>query len=74
MIAEYMSIAEASRLWGVSPRRIQIYCSDGRIEGAQRFGRVWALPRTAEKPADGRVTTGAYRNRRTTPQNGERVR
>ena len=37
-------------------------CADGRILGAKKFGRDWAIPSGAEKPRDARVTTGEYRN------------
>ena len=62
MIEGYMSIKEASELWNVTPRRIQAYCMEGRIEGAAKLGREWAIPTSAEKPGDKRVNTGAYRN------------
>lgn len=58
----YMTIKEAAEVWGVTPRRIQVLCADGRIEGAMKFGRDWAIPKNAEKPVDKRVTTGEYRN------------
>ena len=58
----YMTIKEAAEVWGVTPRRIQVLCADGRIEGAMKFGRDWAIPKNAEKPVDTRVTTGEYRN------------
>lgn len=35
---------------------------EGRIEGAAKLGREWAIPTSAEKPGDKRVNTGAYRN------------
>ena len=50
----YLSIREASHKWGVSERRVNQYCSEGRIPGAERFGRSWAIPDTAEKPTDPR--------------------
>lgn len=28
----------------------------------KKFGRDWAIPRNADKPVDGRITTGEYRN------------
>ena len=52
---EYMSTKEASDKWGISERRIQKLCEEGRILGAIRFSRVWAIPKNAEKPADGRM-------------------
>ena len=61
MIEGYMNIKEASDRWGISTRRIQILCSDGRIEGASKLGREWAIPVDAEKPADNRITSGLYK-------------
>lgn len=50
----YLSIREAAEKWGVSERRVNQYCSEGRIPGAERFGTSWAIPETAEKPKDPR--------------------
>jgi hypothetical protein len=35
-------------------------CLEGRIEGAEKFGNVWAIPDDAEKPKDERVKSGRY--------------
>ncbi len=51
---DYMTLKEASILWGVTPRRINYYCSEGRIPGAEKKGTVWLIPKNAEKPIDGR--------------------
>lgn len=51
---DFLSIRETSYKWGVSERRINQYVSDGRIPGAERFGRSWAIPADAEKPTDPR--------------------
>ena len=58
----YMTIKQAAEKWEVTPRRIQKLCVDGRIDGAMKFGRDWAIPADAAKPEDKRVTTGEYRN------------
>ena len=50
----YLSLQEASEKWGVSERRINQYCVEGRIPGAQRIGKAWAVPADAEKPGDPR--------------------
>ena len=50
----YISTAQAAEKWGISERRVQRLCEDGRIEGAFRFSRVWAIPKDAPKPADPR--------------------
>lgn len=34
----YLSIREISYKWGVSERRVNQYCAQGRIPGAERFG------------------------------------
>ena len=53
-IKGYISIREASRRWGVSERRVNQYCAEGRISGASRSGRSWAIPEDAKKPSDPR--------------------
>lgn len=58
----YMTIKQAAEKWGVTPRRVQALCVEGRIDGAMKFGRDWAIPVDSRKPADGRVKTGEYRN------------
>ena len=45
-----ISIREASYRLGVSERRVNQDCAEGRISGASRFGRSWAIPENAEKP------------------------
>jgi len=65
MIEGYVTINEMSKKWKLSPRAIQIMCSEGKIEGATKFGRSWAIPSQVDRPKDGRVTTGEYRNWRT---------
>ena len=50
----YLSIREAAEKWGVSERRIQQYCLNGRIPGAERFANAWVIPDTATKPTDPR--------------------
>ncbi len=55
---EYLKIDQVAQKWGVSARRLQILCSQGKIAGATRFGRAWMIPKDAQKPADGR-TKGA---------------
>lgn len=51
---DYMTLKQASEKWGISPRMINYYCSAGRIIGAEKMGKVWLIPKDAEKPADGR--------------------
>lgn len=57
---EYMTIQEAANRWGISERRIQVLCTNGRLEGATKFGRQWAIPENTEKPDDARIKSGKY--------------
>jgi len=57
---EYMTIAEASKKWGISPRRIQILCAEGRIGRITKLGFMWAIPKDAEKPKDARIRSGKF--------------
>ena len=57
---EYMTIQEASAKWGLSERRIQEICVLKKISGAVKLGRVWAIPKDAERPADLRIKSGKY--------------
>ncbi|MBM6952143.1 LuxR C-terminal-related transcriptional regulator [Enorma phocaeensis] len=49
---EYVSVGEAARLWGVTERVVQGYCSQGRIEGAEKVSGTWHIPENARKPSD----------------------
>lgn len=57
-----MTIKEVAEKWGVTRRRVQTLCSQGKIEGATRFGNVWAIPENVIRPVDNRITTGEYKN------------
>lgn len=59
---DYLTIKEVAELWEITPRRVQKMCADGKIIGAVKFGRDWAIPADVKKPIDGRITTGEYRN------------
>lgn len=58
----YRTIKETAECWNITERQVQYLCANGQVEGAVKFGRVWAIPKEAKKPTDGRVTTGKYRN------------
>ena len=51
---DYISIKEASEKWRISDSRIRVLCREGRIVGAIKIGRNWAIPFDAVKPIDGR--------------------
>ena len=55
---DYMTLKEAAENWSVTPRRVNYYCAGGRIPGAVKMAGVWLIPKTAEKPIDGRTKQG----------------
>ena len=50
----YMTASQASKLWKISQRRVQILCAEGRIPGAFKLGDAWAIPVDTAKPVDKR--------------------
>lgn len=57
---EYLSISQTAEKWGLSKRRVQVFCSENRIPGVMRVGSYWAIPVDAEKPKDARIRSGKY--------------
>ena len=54
----YMTVKEAGEKWGIGSRMVTLYCAAGRIEGAEKIGNMWLIPKDAEKPEDGRHKKG----------------
>lgn len=50
----FLSVAQTAKKWKMTPRRVQVLCNEGRIDGAQRVGNVWTIPENAQKPEDAR--------------------
>ena len=55
-----MLVKEASKLWGLTERRIAGLCKNGDIKGARKAGRSWLIPADAQKPVDKRIRSGIY--------------
>jgi len=55
LMRKKMSTKEAAILWGISGRQVSKLCGEGKIKGAVKEGRSWAIPMDAPKPADGRI-------------------
>lgn len=51
---EYLTTAEMSAIWHITPRRIGVLCAAGRIEGAIKKDKTWLMPADSAKPLDGR--------------------
>lgn len=48
---QYISAQELGEKWGISKRRVNQLCVDGRIPGAQKVGQSWTIPADVRKPA-----------------------
>lgn len=57
---EYVSVKTKSIEWGVSPRRIQVLASEGRIKGATKIGGVWLIPENTVYPVKDRASEDIY--------------
>lgn len=51
---DLMTTSEMAKIWGISPRRVALLCSQGRVVGAMKKGKTWLIPSDAEKPHDPR--------------------
>ena len=65
MNEDYISVKEKAAEWELTLRQVQHLCAEGRIPGARRFGRSWAIPADAEKPLDRRRAAAETPERRT---------
>ncbi|HOF11977.1 MAG TPA: Fic family protein [Treponemataceae bacterium] len=55
---QYITVKQASELWGISDRRVRLLCAEGRIEGLIQKGRSYLIPKNTLKPLDGRSLRG----------------
>ena len=60
---------EMALIWNVTERSVTKFCNEGKIPGAMKVGKSWAIPDDAKKPVDGRVSSGKYVKKR---DNGEK--
>lgn len=48
----YMTASQVAEKWNILQRRVQILCSQNRIDGVFKLDENWAIPGNAEKPID----------------------
>lgn len=46
-----ITVKQAAEKWGVTTRRVQELCKEGKIKGAQRWERTWMVPAHAVLPS-----------------------
>ena len=61
----YLTVAEIAEKWGISPRRVQILCRNGRIPTALKIGHAWIIPDNVSKPVDARYKNSIEKNDKT---------
>lgn len=58
---KYITVAEASKKWGLTPRSVQLHCLKGNVPGATLQGKSWRIPidavRPLRKPRAGKMPT-----------------
>lgn len=57
---QYIKVSEAAEKWRLSARRVRVLCSEGKIEGVIRLGKLYMIPENAMKPMDGRISRGNF--------------
>ena len=63
---QYITAREAAEKWNISQRRVSVLCAENRIPNVAMLGKMWIIPREAEKPMDARkdkqvrLTTNAH--------------
>jgi hypothetical protein len=60
---EWIAVKEAGELWGMTTRRAQFLCANGKVDGAQKLGNIWVVPKGTPKPIDGRTKAAKQGNR-----------
>ena len=50
MEIRYIKAKELSARWGVTPRRINQLCTEGKLPGAYKEGKFWMIPDDVDRP------------------------
>jgi len=59
---DYLSTKQTAELWGISPRRIVLLASQGRISGAKQIDGRWFIPEGTSKPQNPRSRQSAQQS------------
>jgi hypothetical protein len=55
---DWITPREAAEIWGITDRRVQVLCTNGKVDGAIRIKGGWFIPKGTPKPPDGRAKNG----------------
>lgn len=59
-MSDMMTLLEAAERWNICSTRIAKLCRENRIAGARKEKGIWLIPENTQRPADGRIKSGAY--------------
>ena len=62
-----ITVKQAAEKWGVTTRRVQGLCKEGKIKGAVRWERTWMIPEHAVLPKKSNIETPQLPMPRKTP-------
>jgi hypothetical protein len=51
----WMTVKDASELWDICGRRVQVLCADGKVRDAERLGNMWVISKNIPKKFDERT-------------------
>jgi hypothetical protein len=60
---DYISAKEAAIKWSITQRRVEALCVNGQVHGVERVGNMWLIPKSADKPIDGRTKAAKQLNK-----------
>lgn len=69
---EYLTTAEMSVRWNITPRRIGVLCAEGRIDGVIKKGKTWLIPSDSKKPSDKRFNKHEAENEKSFPESASK--
>lgn len=52
VLKDFKTARDCAKEWGISQRRVQIYCAEDRINGAFKWGEIWLIPKNAQNPEE----------------------
>ena len=55
-----LTAKEYAAKYNLHPRTVQLWCAEGKIEGAYKFGASWAIPDQSPRPKDCRYKNGEW--------------
>jgi len=61
-----MTVKQAAKKWGITPRRVQEILRTGRLPNAYKIERTWVMPDDTKKPIDLRLERKYQREKENT--------